>query len=129
MLPRLLAVTHAVVFAITVWTAPIVGPDRDPECPPDVLCLSSADDHRMLVAGRDIGDWWTRKLFILADLPAVIASGFLGYVLLAAITSADDVALSWIFGALWLALGTLQWWTIGRAISRRRARSAPVIRR
>jgi hypothetical protein len=129
-LPRLIVAAHAVLFVCWVLTAPTITV-ADLECEPQEvgeLCLTP-DNHTVLLAGRDVGGAWLRRLFLFVDFPAVIGIGAIEYGVGAPATPAEELARSWAYAAALLALGTLQWWVIGSMFGRTnlvaRRRSSP----
>ena len=113
-------VIHAVAFVCVVFTAPVITP-TDLECQPvepGQFCLSSFE-HTLLLAGRDIGGVWLRKLFLLADLPAVLGVAAIAYPLGIPATPAAEISRSWLYAVICLGLGTMQWWVIGAVLTRK----------
>src|SRR5262245_15189178 len=103
-----------------VWTAPRVTA-AELECPASDSASSTGgasefcvtDYHLVLVAGRDIGVWWLNRMFVLSELPAVMATGAVFYAVPPQTTGSEQIRMSWVLGAVWFLLGALQWWVIG----------------
>jgi hypothetical protein len=127
-----LALLHAVVFDAVIFGEAPLSPPRADACASveaDETCVDISPWHfgtGAIIAGRyfhqDPGFWF----LTLADLPAVVLASLVGAALDASSSVVgvrpSIVAATYIYGGLWLAFATVQWWLIGILVKARWAR-------
>jgi hypothetical protein len=121
-----LAVVHIVVFFVMILSTPPLPPPSTEPCPPDAFCIDPWEISTVtVVAGRGFHHDVVFRILSLVDLPALLLVGlpisFVSFILSSAgIWDPSRVTGSYVFVAVWLFVGTLQWWTIGIFLRARR---------
>jgi hypothetical protein len=116
-----LALIHVLVYLAVLSTeSPLPPPAEDPEpCPPGFGCLDLWDSFGIILAGREFHHNVPFGILSYVDMP--------GWLLGAVVASPLDLINmpeyegSYVAAAVFLLLGTVQWWCVGMLVSRRRA--------
>jgi len=120
-LPWLLAATHAVLVIGMLASKP-VEPYPGPRVPGEMSLSGWHTEASSMVAGRSLHHDDLSTVLLGADFPAVIVIIGLDLLLAPVSPSVSPVTASYVDAALWLVLGSLWWFAIGKMSGRVRNR-------
>ena len=115
-----LALIHAAAVVGALLAKEPLPPPSNEACPEGAVCIDDwSFAGESIIAARPF-HWHYEtvgvKFLLATDLPVIVASGVL---LAPTLPHMDRLAASYLHAALWIVVGSLQWWVIGRAFVRR----------
>jgi hypothetical protein len=114
---------HMVAFLGILFSRPPLPPPGTEPCPPEGACFDLWNFRvGVYVAGRYFHHGLMFKGLTLADLPALLLLGVPISYVLSLIWEPSRVTETYVSAAIWLFVGTLQWWIIGMLLYARRTK-------